>query len=100
MQWTIIIDHIPEILAVFIAVASGVRWWLQWRARQAEAMARRRREFVENAPAYLDSSLESMQDFIDFYAAILDDCRGNLEDCLRENRELRRKIISREENKP
>ena len=92
MQWTDIIDRIPLILTVFAAVAGGIRWLLQWRAKQAALVAKQRQEALEKAPSILDASLESMQDFVDFYNTILADCKGNLEDCLAENLELRRQL--------
>jgi len=99
MQPKELIDRIPEIMVIFFAIAGGVRWWLQWRAKLTAEKEQRGDERRKNAPGILSASLDSMQDFIDFYDAILRDCQGSLKDCLKEKKELRQRLRAHEEHR-
>ena len=93
MQWPdTVIKHLPEILAVFVAVAGGIRWLLQWRAKRYDEKIKHLDMVRKEAPDILNASIDSMQDFIDFYDTVLQDCKGNLKDCLKQNADLRARL--------
>jgi hypothetical protein len=87
-----IVNHIPEITALLIAVAGGVRWFLQWRAKREATLAARRRADIKEAPSILDASLESLQNLIDFYSGVLRDCQHELSDCRQDVDSLRKRL--------